>query len=150
MTSNPFFLPPKLEPDLSLLLGYWNDRRRGNAEMPFADDIDPTALPNPRAMMLIEVSGPPVRFRLAMVGEEIRTICGDALTGAFLDETPIQHPLQYLHAQSSATVEARAATYYRHGPEIGRVHDVAAYGRLLLPSWGDGRISMLLGAFALG
>ncbi|WP_253711087.1 PAS domain-containing protein [Bradyrhizobium sp. WD16] len=145
MTSNPYCLPPKLEADLSLLLGYWDGLKRGDAEMPFADDVDPTALPNPDGMILIEVSETPMRFRVAMAGAEIRKICGDVLAGAFLDEIAGRYPLDYLHSQSSATVEGRTPTYYRHRPDSGR--DDGPYARLMMPTWGDGRINMLLGAF---
>ncbi len=47
--------------------------------------------------------------------------------------------LKFLRAQASATVEARAPTFYRG----------AGYARMLLPMWGDGRIGMLLGALDL-
>lgn len=147
MTSNPYCLPPKLETDLSLLLAYWEGLKRGNAKMPFADDVDPTALPNPTSMMLIEVSEPPMRFRIAMVGEEIRKSCGHVLAGTFLDEIAVRYPLHYLHSQSSAAVEGHAPTYYRHRADAGGAHGEGPYARLVLPTWGDGRVSMLLGAF---
>lgn len=139
MTSNPYLLPPTLETDLSQLLAYWNGLKRGGAEMPFADDVDPMALPNPLPLILIEVTAAPTRFRIAMVGQDVSSLWGDGLPGAFVDEISVRHPLHFLHSQASATIEGRAPTYYRHGEK--------PYARLLLPTWGDGRVSLLLGAF---
>lgn len=144
----PFQLPAKLEPALARLLAYWRKLERAEAEMPFWDDFDPTALPKAlaRKTMLIDVLSPPARFRFASrgVGEDITREYGSGLAGKFADEIEPRHPLQLLLSQCSAVMEMRVPAYYRH--VSGRRKD--AYARLILPMWGDGRIGMLLGGFA--
>jgi hypothetical protein len=120
--------------------------------MPFWDDANLSALPDLSSrLILIDVFDKPVRFRLGMLGEELKERHGGDVLGKFLDEIDVRAPLQYLNAQSSAAVESRAPTYYRHG-SANRVgsRTTDAYSRLLLPMWGDGRIGMLLGAVTWG
>jgi hypothetical protein len=144
----PFSLPRKLEPDLARVRAYWDGLKRGEADMPFGDDVSLSAIPAPAGrLILIEVFDKPVRFRLGMLGEELKARHGGDIVGKFLDEIDARLPLQYLSSQSSATVESRAATYYRHG-SAKRGGSANAYARLLLPMWGDGRIGMLLGGVA--
>lgn len=140
--SGPYSLPQHLEPDLARVLAYWEGLKRGEANMPFWDDVNISALPDLLdRLMLIDVFNKPIRFRLAIVGDKIKVQHGSELVGKFLDELEVRDPLSYLSSQSSATVESRAPTYYR-SPEAGR----RGYARLLLPMWGDGHIGMLLGA----
>ena len=138
----PYSLPQNLEADLARVLAYWQGLKRGEANMPFWDDINISALPDLLdRLMLIDVFNKPVRFRFAIVGDEIKAQHGGELVGKFLDELEARDPLRYLNSQSSATVESHAPTYYR-SLEAGR----RGYSRLLLPMWGDGHIGMLLGA----
>jgi hypothetical protein len=138
----PYSLPQHLEPDLARVLAYWQGLKRGEANMPFWDDINISALPDLLGrLMLIDVFNKPVRFRFAIVGDEIKAQRGGELVGKFLDELEARDPLRYLNSQSSATVESHDPTYYRT-LEAGR----RGYSRLLLPMWGDGHIGMLLGA----
>jgi hypothetical protein len=85
--------------------------------------------------MLVDVFSRPARFRFAIVGERIRALFGADLAGRFAEEIAAGPPFDYFLAQCSATVEARAPTYY-HGK---------SYARILLPLWGEGHIHMLLG-----
>jgi len=138
----PYSLPKNLEADLARVLAYWQGLKRGEANMPFWDDINISALPDLLdRLMLIDVFNKPVRFRFAIVGDEIKAQHGGELVGKFLDELEARDPLRYLNSQSSATVESHAPTYYR-SLEVER----RGYSRLLLPMWGDGHIGMLLGA----
>jgi hypothetical protein len=120
--------------------------------MPFWDDINLSSLPDLSGrLMLIDVSDRPVRFRIGMLGEELKDQYGGDILGKFLDEFDARPPWQYLTSQSSAAIESRAPTYYRHGL-IRRTgaRGTDTYSRLLLPLWGNGRIGMLLGAVACG
>jgi hypothetical protein len=140
--SRPYSLPQHLEPNLTRVLAYWEGLKRGEANMPFWDDMNISALPDLLdRLMLIDVFNKPIRFRLAIVGDAIKAQHGGEVVGKFLDELEVHDPLSYLNSQSSATVESRAPTYYR-SPEAGR----GGYSRLLLPMWGDGHVGMLLGA----
>jgi hypothetical protein len=133
----PFALPEKLDDDLSRVQSYWDDLRRGGNDMPFWDDVRLAALQERAAsVLLIDAFAQPERFRFNFLSDALKA--GD-LKGRFADERDLPHPFEYLRPQASATVEARKPTYYRHDGKDG-------YARLLLPMWGDGRISMLLGA----
>lgn len=149
----PFPLPRKLEPDLVRVLAYWEGLKRGDADMPFWDDVNLSSLPHLSGrLVLIEAFDKPVRFRLEVLGEELKEQHGRNVVGKFLDEIDARPPLQYLNSQSSATVESRAPTYYRHGSakHSSSTSSTDTYSRLLLPMWGDGRIGMLLGVVAWG
>ncbi len=150
ISAQPFGLPKKLERDLARVLAYWETLKRGEAEVPFSDDVNPTSLPElaPRLYM-IDALDKPVRFRFSfgVVGSEIKRAYGGDLDGRFLDEIEVRPPLQYLLSQCSATVESRRPTYYRHAAGPGGSHGGHGYARLMLPLWGDGGVG-LLGAFA--
>ena len=143
--THPFALQKsRLSPDLARVLAYWKGLRRGEADMPFWDDARLTDLPDlSDRLMLLDVFDKPERFRFDMVGGALGA---NDLPGRFLDETPSAWPLDFLRAQASATVECGEPTYYRH--DAGNAEPV--YGRLLIPMWGDGRISMILAVQDLG
>ncbi|MFN3659037.1 MAG: hypothetical protein ACK4UO_17460 [Pseudolabrys sp.] len=137
--SNPFPLPDKLERDLAQVKSFWEALRRAGNEMPFWDDLKPSALAaQADKVFLVDVYSGPERFRFNQIGDALAKQYGENLAGKFADGTDLRDPFGFLRAQATATVEAREPTYYRH--------EAPPYGRLLLPMWGDGRISMLLGA----
>ena len=137
-TKHPYAVPTRLSPDLTRVQAYWTGLLRGEATMPFWDDVNPSHLPDlVGRLFLVDVFGPPERFRFAQVGEALTS---EELGGRFLDETPLHRPFEFLTSQCAATVECGEPTYFRS--------DGAAmpYARLVLPLWGEGRISMLMGA----
>lgn len=147
MTATALFaLPQSLDPDQARVLAYWDSLKRGEANMPFWDDVNLSALPDLAAnLMLLEAGETPTRFRFGMVGDEIKRRCGADLMGKFVDEVIVRAPLESLNSQISATLESRAPTYYRHGtPQTAGNGAADAYSRLILPLWGDGFIRMLL------
>ncbi|MGO4570839.1 PAS domain-containing protein [Microvirga sp. 2TAF3] len=141
--ANPFSVPAKVEPALGSVQTYWLSLRRGGNDMPFSDDVDPTKLSEiADDMMLITAFENPERFRFEAVGARIVSQYGAPLSGEFSDELEQRPPLKSFTEQCGATVAQRAPTYYRTqliGPEAG-------YARILLPTWGDGHVMMLLGA----
>lgn len=142
--THPFTVPAELPPRLARVHGYWTRLLRGAAEMPFWDDAKLTDLPDlANRMMLIDVFERPQRFRFSEVGE---AVTDEPLEGLFLDEIELQPPFEFLLAQASATIESAAPSFFRLERQAGQP-DARAYGRLLLPMWGEGRIGMLLGAF---
>lgn len=133
---HPFSLPAKLESDLARIHEYWGGLRRGENEIPFADDVNLSALARLKErVMLIDAFEQPQRFRLNSLGSEICADYGADVVGKFVDEIEGKGPLHFLNAQASATVEACAPSYHRNG-----------FARLLLPMWGDGHVALLLGA----
>ena len=151
-SKGPFAPPRKLEQDLARALTYWEGLKRRDAEIPFWDDVNLSALPElSDKLAMIEASDKPVRFRFGfgVVGAEIKQEYGADPAGKFLDEIEVRHPLQFLISQCSATVEGRALTYYQYSEaDSGGSRAKPGYSRLVLPLWGDGRIGMLLVAFA--
>jgi hypothetical protein len=136
----PFPLPDKLERDLARVLSYWQGLRRAENSMPFWDDLKLSALADlPVPTLLVDVFASPERFRFNYLASELAQKSGEGLLHTFADDVELRDPFAFLRAQCSATVEARMPTYYRGGA-------APAFARLLLPMWGDGRISMLLGA----
>jgi hypothetical protein len=140
---SPFPLPEALERNLFQVLTYWRGLRRAENIMPFWDDLRISALSDQTAaLFLINVFDRPERFRFDQLTGELMKNFDQTLTGKFIDEIDLSDFFAYLRAQCSATVEARAPTYYRdYSGHISPVH-----ARILLPMWGDGRIGMLLGA----
>jgi hypothetical protein len=111
----PYSVPSKLEAGLARVRAYWEGLKRGDAGIPFWDDVNLAALPDlSHRVMLIEVFDKPLRFRFGIVGEELKERYGADVVGRFSDEIEIHHPFQYLNSQALATVESRAPTYYRH------------------------------------
>jgi hypothetical protein len=131
-TPSPFAIPQKLAPPLARVLAYWEGLKRGQADMPFWDDVKLTNLPDLQdRLALVDVFEGPQRFRLSVVGGRF----GGDLAGRFLDEVTLEAPLDYVQAQCSATVEAARPTFFAAADGAGR---------LALPLWGEGQIRMIL------
>jgi hypothetical protein len=93
-------------------------------------------------VLLLDVFAKPERFRFSLADPQLVPAQEAALSGKFIDDVELGESFAFLRAQASATVEARAPTYYRCGSRGLS----PGFARLLLPMWGDGRIGMLLGA----
>ena len=140
--SHPFRLPRTLDADIARIEAYWRGLLRGDAEMPFADDLDLKALPDLREqVMVIEVFAEPERFRFDIVGEAIGA---PEIVGRFADEIEPKVPFEFVRAQASVTLECAAPTYFKH--DEGATSSGRGDPRVLLPMWGDGHISLVLGA----
>jgi hypothetical protein len=141
--ANPFPLPDSLSGELARVHALWESLRRAGNVVPFWDDLNPAALTHQAGrVLLIDVFDRPERFRFSLADPNLVPTQEAGLSGKFLDEVDLGESFAFLRAQASATVEARAPTYYR----IGSRGLSPGFARLLLPMWGDGRISMLLGA----
>jgi hypothetical protein len=142
----PFSIPANLPLVFRRVLDYWDGLKRGENSMPFWDDLKLTSLPDlSDCLMLVDTFENPQRFRLNSVGAQIRQRYGTDLAGKFVDEISPKVPFEFLTAQASATVEAKAPTFFAAaaGTASGPHH---GYARLLLPMWGEGRIGLMLGA----
>jgi hypothetical protein len=133
----PFAVPSAMEAGLARVRDHWLGLRRGQADIPFADDVKLSALQDADVeLMIIDAFEHPIRFRITIAGPRIAGRYGQLVEGLFADEIVPQAPLDYLLSQCSATVEGRVPTYYRN-PQ-------SPYARLMLPLWGDGHINSLL------
>jgi hypothetical protein len=139
----PFAVESALSPKLAAVMDYWRGLRRGEADIPFADDLDPgQAQALCDDIFVLGVFEHPERFRLDLASTPHAPEMEAELQGSFLDELELVAPLDYARAQADAAVESRAPTWYRRGPSgSGR-----GYARLLLPLWGEGQVRLLLGA----
>lgn len=147
-----YLLPDRMEPELNRVHAYWNGLKRGENDMPFWDDVKfSTQARLARDVMLIEVFENPLRFRFDLIGDDVTRLYGTAINGKFSDEVDLHPPIDEMTAQCQATVERRAPTYFQHAPAGDARHaGGAAYSRLVLPLWGNGRIEMLMGAIVSG
>ena len=137
-TTSPFQLPKNLPAVLSDVYNYWHGLIRGEAsDMPYWDDVNLADLPAAADhLMLMTAFAKPERVRFEIVGKKITSQYGHELAGSFADEIDHKAPLSFLLSQASATIEGHAPSYYQD----------ESTARLMLPLWGDGHISMLLGA----
>ena len=136
MTS-PFPVPRDTPAELSRVLAYWDELKRGEAKMPFADDMSVERLEKLSSrFFLLEVMDSPPRFRFA----DLRPGSGDQLAGRFADEVAPGAPLNFLLSQATATLEAGSPTVW--------TDDEHGYARLMLPFWGGDRVATILGCIA--
>jgi len=143
---HPFSVPTHLPPNLVRVVAYWKGLLRGNATMPFWDDVRLIDLPDlADRLLLIDVFDLPERFRFNTVG---KTLNDEAMAGRFIDELDLGWPFEILPAQCSVTVESATPTFFHQAGSDG-FGSARPYFRLLLPLWGEGRIGMLLGAVDL-
>jgi hypothetical protein len=141
-----FSVPAEIGPSHIRVRAYWDGLRRGDNEVPFWDDVNPSALADlADNAMLLDVFDNPLRFRFAIIGQSIAARYGQSINGKFLDEVNQRPPFDQLDAQCLAAVERQSPTYFRRGPSPG----AKSYSRLVLPLWGEGRVSMLLTEIAV-
>lgn len=137
---NPLPLPVRLDEKLEPLHALWQGLRRAENGMPFADDLAFPALEKLLGKaFLLQVFTGPERFRFEFASAGLPAVS----QGSFLDEIAPNSELSYLRAQASATVEAGEPTLLRLTEASGR-----ELSRVLLPLWGNGQVSLLLGAVA--
>ncbi len=141
--ATPFAIDRPPPPRLAALLDYWRDLLRGEAETPFADDVDMVkAKALVSDLFILGVFEKPERFRVELAVTPSAPAIQADLLNRFIDDIDLPTPLEFLRAQADATVESLAPTLYDHRPKGGE----RGYARLLLPFWGEGQVKLLLGA----
>jgi len=139
LRSAPFAITGPLGPRLDRLMDYWRSLLRGEATMPFADDLDMQRVNACCSdSFVLGVFEKPERFRLDLASTPFAPAVEATLQGRFIDEIDLPTPLEFLRSQADATVEGGSPTLYEHSG--GR-----SYARLLLPAWGEGQVKLLLG-----
>ena len=115
--------------------------------MPFSDDISVPRLGKlSSGLLLVDVFSIPQRFRVNHLGDNIIAKFDVDILGRFADEVELHKPFNYFLAQAAATVEAAAPTLYSSSPPQQRKRRRGDYVRIMLPAWGNGRVSLLVGA----
>jgi hypothetical protein len=142
--ADPFAIQTSLSRRLEDMLQYWRDLRRGEATVPFADDLDMTRIDEIAGDdLLLKVFQKPLRFRLDLAHTPRAPRVESELVNRFIDGVDLPPPLQFLQSQAAATVESAAPTVYEHCSKTSE----PSYGRVLLPAWGEGHVSVLVCAF---
>jgi hypothetical protein len=137
----PFAVDGPLAPPLARLLAYWEGLKRGQAEVPFWDDLSEIKIEASGAeTFILDVFSRPERFRFNDLEVAPPAVQSDLLLGLFLDDVDLPEVFTLLRAQASATVELMRPTLYAAG----------GGQRLLLPAWGEGEVRMLVGGLAKG
>ena len=141
----PWQKPAAWHPKLERLYAYWQSIHPPQG-LPGRQHIEPTAIPDLLPdLYMVDVLGPPWRFKYRLVGTEYASRMGHDLTGRFLDEA---HPgFVQLAPHYVATVE-RKQPDYRNGPVLftAAQKDFRRIERLMLPLARDGaHVDMILG-----
>src|SRR3974390_496692 len=94
----PYSVSRKLPAALARVHAYWEGLKRGDASMPFWDDVDPAALPDLAGqLMLIKPFEKPRRFQFSMIGKDVQHRYDGDLIGAFSDAIDIRYPFEYFN-----------------------------------------------------
>ena len=129
--------PDGLSPRLVALFDYWRSKTRGRV-MPARADIDPvemkTLLPY---IMLFDVEGPPLDFRVRLIGTAITAIARADHTGRRLTELAGKGPGS-IAFDSMAQVVHQARPLVVDTPYVGGQEGVLLRSNVLLPLGGDG------------
>ena len=144
--THPFPLPKDLSPALASIHQYWKNLMRRENPMPFSDDVNLSQFSEISGQLLMIDVFALQQFQFNHLGSEIIRKFGSNVTGKFADELKLHEPLDYTVAQSSVTVEALAPTLYSCDPAGEEQGRQEGYSRLLLPTWGNGGVELLLGA----
>ncbi|WP_420562086.1 PAS domain-containing protein [Thalassobaculum sp.] len=130
---------------LDPLLSYWSAKRSRRA-LPCRRDIDPVDIPELlQHIGLIDVEGPPWRFRYRLVGSYMQTMFGENYQGKYLDKAKHGRYRQFLEELYNAAVDQRqpmlSEAIFDYGTER-----VVTIRRLILPlAESDGQpVNMLL------
>lgn len=128
---------------LKRLYAYWCERR-GAKRYPSRADIDPVDFGFALGLVsLIEVQGPPLRFRYRLVSTKLTEHLGYEMTGKFVDEIPPSETRAYTEASYKEALARRTPVF---------VHDTVlldgwlwTHETLVLPlSADDATINMLM------
>ena len=138
--AQPFPLPQKLPSPLASVHHYWNDLIRAENEMPFADDVNLSQLPALAGNLPWSTSSP-IRSVSASIISATSSFTGSVPT------SPANLPTRSNFTVPSNFSSRKRALRSKRGRRPGN-SSRRGYARILLPTWGDGRIESLLGAIA--
>jgi len=134
---------------LQKLYDYWL-RKRGTRFAPKRADMNPEDLKYILSYMyILDVRGPPYRFRFRLAGTDLVREYGGEVTGKFADEIDLDEVGNLiLDEYASVARDGRPiATHWHYTKNDGRELE---YEHLILPLSADGKkIDMLFGAAAI-
>lgn len=123
-----------LIPEQRQLYDYWVDKSRAAGGAPARRDVSPTHFPRLLPFIsLIEIEGPPRRFRVRLAGTRLRDIYDRETTGLYLDEIDWGDRHGYWMAAYERIAEAgKPAQGIVRGPRVQKDHLVQHWLRLPL------------------
>jgi len=125
------------------LYEHWQDKK-GSRRLPNRRDIDPLAFADVLGhVMLLDVLGDPLRFRVRVHGTAMVKEAGYDLTGKLMDELPIVDYRDYVRERCEGLVRTGEPLVVHHNRSIDS--RVRTYEALWLPFSDDGQnVTMLL------
>lgn len=115
--------------------------------MPFSDDVNLSMLKRYSGnLLLVDIISASQHFRFNHLGRKIIAKFGADITDKFADELQLDEPFNYFIAQASTTIEAAAPTLYSSRSPNAKKTRRGDYSRIILPTWGNSRVDLLLGA----
>jgi hypothetical protein len=141
----PGNLPDSCHESIREMVAYWV-RIHPETGLPGRQHFDPLdiprLLPNIR---LLDVVGRPPRFRIRLMGTQLREFFGAELTGKWLDEVFPNLEGSLTHTELLKTIEAKAPRWRRGQPALDIEKDFLDMERVYLPFARDGRtVDMIL------
>ncbi|WPZ34314.1 PAS domain-containing protein [Thalassobaculum sp. OXR-137] len=150
--TTPGFPPPSssmacgpADPIIDPLLSYWAVRR-GDRALPSRADIDPIDIPELlQHIGLVDVEGPPRRYRYRLVGSYMQTMFGENYQGRYLDEARHDRYRDFLNDLYTAAIDQRRPILSEAVFDYG-TDRIVTIRRLILPlAEGNGApVNMLL------
>jgi hypothetical protein len=138
-------LPPTAHPKAVAIHAYWKKLAPQSGVLPGRKHIDPIDIPSLlENIWLIDVVGEPQRFRVRLIGENIRRLGNPVKPGDFLDQhlsdaAPAMADLRFV-------VSERKPLWFRGSAELHHTTTMFELERLFLPLAADGTtVDMVLG-----
>jgi hypothetical protein len=142
--ADPPDAPQEIAPPLFRLLSYWSAQRAGNL-VPERRAFDPAAVASLLGSFWIcERETDTGRFRLRLVGEEVHTLVGRRVTGAYVEDVFSPHRDEVVKFLEHVT--QTPAIHYSAGPLYRGESGVMSGERLALPMAEDGDVRFVYGA----
>ncbi|WP_416896295.1 MAG: PAS domain-containing protein [Minwuia sp.] len=128
---------------------YWDSRRAGRA-VPDRRDFDPV-IEIPRLLRyiwLLDVVGPPRRYRYRLIGEELTRAGASARVGEHLDETERVGNFDPVQSALDRSVDERVSFWARGTPRLAHDRYVARIETMSMPLTvnGSGDVRMIMNA----
>jgi hypothetical protein len=146
MSSRATVLPETAHPKIVRIYEYWKKIAPKDGVLPGRRDIDPVDIPTLlENIWLLDVLGEPKRFRVRLIGENIRSLGNPVKPGDFLDQhlgdaSPAVGDLRFVAAE-------RQPLWFRGDAELHHTSTMFELERLFLPFAMDGAtVDLILGA----
>lgn len=139
------------QPKILQVLEYWLSIRPGTG-LPGRQHFDPVDIPHllPN-LRLIDIEGPPPRFKTRLMGTVLRDFFGEEQTGSYCDEVFPDFEKTRIYRDLLETMVTKRPNWLRGHPLLLLEKDYVAIERIFLPFAADGeQVDMLLSYVLFG